>query len=158
MESLPLINLVSIIHLILLAIWAGIIATETVIELYAYKKMELHFSTIQFHYWIDLLVELPVVLGMLTTGIILFTIAEDITTLHIIKIILGLTAISSNFICIYIVLQRSKILKYDDTDERLWGLSGRIIKIVVIAVPLGITAFIIGIYLAHQRILKLIAG
>ena len=46
--------------------------TELVIEVYPYKNRGLYLSTIHFHYWIDLLVELPLVLGVIATGVALF--------------------------------------------------------------------------------------
>jgi hypothetical protein len=34
MKTLPLINLVSIIHLVVLSLWGGVVVTESVLELY----------------------------------------------------------------------------------------------------------------------------
>ncbi len=158
MSSLPLLNLVAIIHLILFAIWGGTILTETVIELYPFWKKDLHKPAIQFHHWIDLFVELPIVLGVLGTGIVLLLLVEDITILHIIKISLALAAIAINMYCIVLVRGRSAKLQDNADEDELLSSSKKIIQIAAIAIPIGLCAFGIGLYLATQRMATLIAG
>ncbi len=158
MNNLPLINLFTIIHLILFATWGGIIMTETVIELYPLREKGLHKPAIQFHYWIDLFVELPVVIGVLGTGIVLLTLIETITILHIIKVSLALIAIAVNIYCIVLVRRRSNKLQDNADDDELSLSSRKIIQIAAIAIPIGLFAFGIGLYLATQRMATLMSG
>ena len=67
METLPPTSLFSILHMAFLGFWGGVVATESVLEVYPYRRRELHQHTIQFHYWIDLIVELPLVIGVVAT-------------------------------------------------------------------------------------------
>jgi ABC-type molybdate transport system permease subunit len=65
------IDVLAMAHLIVLSMWGGVVATEAVIEIFPFRRRELHAATIRFHYWIDLLVELPLVLAVIATGIVL---------------------------------------------------------------------------------------
>jgi len=65
-------DILAMLHLVMLSLWGGVVATEAVIEVYPFRQRELHTATIRFHYWIDLLVELPLVLAVIATGSALF--------------------------------------------------------------------------------------
>ncbi len=158
MKTIPLINLISMLHLIFLAIWVGVLATEAVIELYPYKMRDLHNPAIRFHYWIDLLVELPAIFGLAITGIIMLILAEQITLLHVIKITIAVLVISVQLYCIFIVLKRAHVLKSGGSEEILWQESGTVIKSFVIGFPLGVIVALIGFWLGYHRMLDLISG
>ena len=53
------IEVVSLVHLIVLGFWGGVVATEAVIELYPFRRRAFHRQTITLHYWIDLLAGPP---------------------------------------------------------------------------------------------------
>ena len=73
-----------------LSLWGGVVATEAVIEILPFRQRELHAATIRFHYWIDLLVELPLVLAVIATGSrALWILTDPVTPLHLVKIGLG---------------------------------------------------------------------
>ncbi len=112
-EILPL------VHLVTLALWGGVVATEAVIEILPFRHPELHTATIRMHYWIDLLVELPLVLAVIATGCTLLFLTDEITILHLVKITFGGTAIAINLFCIAIVLRRSSHLKRGN-EAALW--------------------------------------
>ena len=59
-------DLLAMVHLMMLCLWGGVVATEAVIEVFPFRRRELHPAAISFHYWIDLLVELPLVLTATT--------------------------------------------------------------------------------------------
>ncbi len=46
-------NVLAMVHLIFLSLWGGVVATEAVIELYPFRRRELHPAAIRFHYWIN---------------------------------------------------------------------------------------------------------
>ena len=57
MQSTGTPQVLAMIHLVMLSLWGGVVATEAVIELYPFRHREQHAATIRLHYWIDILVE-----------------------------------------------------------------------------------------------------
>jgi len=155
MKTLPIINLVAIIHLVFLSLWGGVVATEAVLELYPYRRRELHSHSIRYHFWIDLLVELPLILGVIASGLTLVILAWPLSTLHLLKISAAAVAVSANLICVLIVFRRRKSLEQGAEDKKLWGLTRRIVLCAVIGLPFAGMAGCLGFYLAYQRLLKL---
>ena len=158
MQELPLINYVSMIHLFSVAAWLGVVMTELVIEVYPYKNRGLYLSTIHFHYWIDLLVELPLVLLLLGSGIVLIFLNASLDLLHILKIVTGLIPVVACFSGIYIVIRRAKALKAGKKEEDLWGGSRNIVIVVLIASPFFGLSFGLGLWLARSRLLEMVTG
>jgi len=116
-------NLLAMMHLIMLSLWGGVVATEAVIEVYPFRQRELHAATIRFHYWIDLLVELPLVLAVIVTGGALFFLTDPLTPLHYVKIGFGGAAVAINLLCIVVVVKRGRRLEGAAEEERLWRAS-----------------------------------
>ena len=158
MQELPFINYVSMIHLFSVAAWLGVVMTEVVIEVYPYKNRGFYLSTIHFHYWIDLFVELPVVLLLLGSGIALIFLDMNLDLLHILKITSGLIPVLACFAGIYIVLRRSAALKAGAKEEDLWGGSRNIVIAVLIASPFFGLSLGLGFWLARTRMLEMVAG
>lgn len=129
-------NVLAMLHLIVLSLWGGVVATEAVIELYPFRKRELHPAAIRFHYWIDLLVELPLVLAVIVTGTALALSMDELTRLHWIKILFGATAVAINLFCIAVVVRRGSQLDRDDAPEPLWRAS----RIVLACFATGLLA------------------
>ena len=125
MKSLPLINLISMGHLMLLCLWGGVVAAEAVLELYPRHHPEVHPTTIRFHYWIDLLIELPLVLAVMVTGITLAVLAWPLTALHLLKIVGAAVAVSANLVCIVLVIRRGRGLRQGEPEPALLHLSRR---------------------------------
>ncbi len=143
-------DILPMVHFAFLAAWVGIVATEGVIELAPRFKRELHRPAMVFHYWIDLLVELPVILGIVSTGIALCFFIEKITALHIIKIALAGGAVACNLFCIFIVVKRQRI-PASATEEGAWRESRKILLSFAVGCPMAVGALLIGIRLAVQR-------
>ena len=122
METQPF-NLLAMIHLMMLSLWGGVVATEAVIEVYPFRKRELHAATIRFHYWIDLLVELPLVLAVIATGAGLWYLTDPVTPLHLVKIGFGAAAVAVNLFCIVVVVKRGRRLAASAEEEGLWRAS-----------------------------------
>jgi len=121
-------NVLAMLHLVMLSMWGGVVATEAVIEIYPFRQRELHPATIRFHYWIDLLVELPLVLAVIATGVALFLLTDPLTPLHLVKIGLGGAAVAVNLVCIVVVVRRGKMLeRHPDRVVRM-AVSGMLPK------------------------------
>lgn len=155
MKEIPLVNLIEMLHFMLLSLWGGVVITEAVIELYPYKEKTLHDSAVTFHYYIDIFVEGPLLLGVLLTGSILAW-SIKLTALHYIKITAGLTAITMNFICIVLVIKRKLLKDRGVGKDVLWRYSRYIITTAVIGIPAAMVAVYLGLTLGYQRMLHLI--
>lgn len=148
--------MVSTLHLILLAVWCGVVATEGVLELYPYRRPDMHQYSIRFHYWIDLLVELPLIIGVLATGTVLVVVTWPATALQVVKICCGLVAVSANLACIVIVLRRKRKLDAKAPDAVLWRSTRRIILCAAAGLPFATAAAGLGFWLGYHRLLELI--
>ncbi|MCU0304141.1 MAG: hypothetical protein MUC56_08805 [Thermoanaerobaculales bacterium] len=116
-------SLLAMMHLIALSGWGGVVATEAVIEVAPFRWRELHPAAIRLHYWIDLLVELPIVLTVVATGIALAVTTPALTGLHAVKIAFGATAVAVNLLCIVVVVRRGRRLRRGGGDRALWRAS-----------------------------------
>ena len=116
-------SVLAMMHLIVLAGWGGVVATESVIEVAPFRWRDLHPAAIRFHYWIDLLVELPLVLAVVATGVGLALTTPELTGLHAVKISFGATAVSVNLFCILVVVRRGRRLRQGEDDRGLWRAS-----------------------------------
>jgi len=96
-------------HLIVLGLWGGLVAAEGVVELAPRSDEARRFSA-ELHYWMDMLVELPVLAAVLATGVVLAARAWPLSPLHWVKIAAGLVAVSANLGCVaHVVLRRRRI-------------------------------------------------
>jgi hypothetical protein len=155
---IPTINIVAVIHLSLIMVFIGMYLAEAILELLAYLNPEdstLHGGVIKLHFWIDLLVELPVMFGVIVTGIIMATLVDSLTTLHIIKICcVGMFLLIAVF-CPLTVIKRYNMLKSGGSEESLRAASKRILNLAGVSMTLFFTsAFAIGLWLAYNRVLK----
>lgn len=148
-----LVTTLTTVHLGFLAFWGGIVATESILELYPFRRRELHAQTITFHYWIDLLVELPALVGVVGSGLILTVLAWPLSGLHWIKFACAAGAITANILCIAMVLRRKRLLADGSSEEDLWRWTRRVVLSAKIGLPLGVAAAALGFWLVHQRML-----
>lgn len=155
---MPNVHLVSLIHLVLLAFWGGVVLTEGVIELLPRRRRELHPTTVTFHYWIDLLVEAPLILGVLVTGSVLLAMVWPPTTAHLVKIGFAGLAVAANATCIALVIRRKRRADAGLAEDALWGISDRILLSAKLGLPLALVAAGIGFWLAHGRLAAALSG
>jgi hypothetical protein len=96
-------------HLAALGVWAGVVAAEAVIELTPRTDADgRHAATL--HYWIDLVIEVPVLLAVLATGAVLVARAWPLSALHYIKVGAGLAAVGANAWCVaHVVVRRRRL-------------------------------------------------
>ena len=144
-------KVMALAHLVMLGLWGGVVATEAVLELYPRRRPELHPYTIRAHYWIDLLVELPVLLGVAVTGMVLLALAWPLTPWHLVKIACGALAVGANITCVALVIRRNRLLVRGEEDSALWRASRRISLTAAAGIPLALTAVVLGFWLATQR-------
>jgi hypothetical protein len=145
-------HLLPVVHLGLLCFWGGIVATEAVIELHPFRHPDQHPASIRLHYWIDLLVELPAVLLVLASGVLLLTRLPQIGPLHIIKVGFAAAAITVNLFCIWVVVRRGRDLERNGADERLWRASKIVLGCFGVGLLCAAVAAGLGFYLASLRL------
>jgi len=151
MESQAL-NVLVMAHLIVLSMWGGVVATEEVIEIYPFRRKELHAATIRFHYWIDLLVELPLVLAVVATGVSLVILTDPMTPLHFVKIGCGSAAVAVNIFCIAVVVRRGKKLERHPDDQSLWRSSKTVLICFAAGLLCAACAAVLGFRFALDRL------
>lgn len=158
METLPLISQVGMIHLVVLCLWGGVVAAESVLELLPFRKRDFHSNSIEYHFWIDLLVELPLIAAVVTTGTILVVLAWPITGMHLVKIGCALVAVSANLICVALVLRRRRLMNAGSGEDALWKTTRRIVLCAVVGLPFAAAATGLGFWLAYHRMLEMLGG
>jgi len=145
-------DVLAMLHLIMLSMWGGVVATEAVIEILPFRQRELHAATIRFHYWIDLLVELPLVLAVIATGVGLWILTDPVTPLHLVKIGLGGAAVAVNLFCIVVVVKRGRRLESDADDGTLWRASRTVLACFAAGLLCAAGAAILGFRFAIERL------
>jgi hypothetical protein len=156
MEPLPAIHTVSVVHLCLVAAFLGLYLCEAVVE-GSHAKDELHPTAIRLHFLLDVFVEIPLMVGIFVTGIILSFFVEEITTPHVWLIACGTIVVLSCFACFLgFVRTRRKLLDREVIDhERLAAMRMKLgIFTFAILNPALIAALILGFWLAHQRAIE----
>jgi len=141
------------IHLIILSLWGGVVATEAVIEIYPFRRVELHSAAIRFHYWIDLLVELPLVIAVAVSGCCLLFFSQDLTTLHLVKVGFGGAAIAVNVYCIAVVVLRARHHEKFPEEKKLWNSSRKVLACFAVGLCFAAVAATLGFRLALARLL-----
>ena len=145
-------NFLAMTHLIVLSMWGGVVATEAVIEIYPFRRRELHAAAIRFHYWIDLLIELPLVLAVIATGTALLFVIEIVTPLHLVLIGFGGAAVAINLFCIVVVVKRGQQLERGADEEPLWRASRTVLACFATGLLCAGGAAVLGFWLAFQRL------
>ncbi len=158
MSAIQTTNLIAVIHLCFVFCWIGCLITEAVIEYYPlFFDKTYHHSSIRFHKWIDLLVELPLAVGTLLTGIVLTFTIEQITNLHIIKIICSLSACIFVSFCIKKVLRRNRMLDEKFSEETLVKYSKMImLKLTGFFTFFFVLSLVLGVLLGYNRISEIL--
>jgi hypothetical protein len=145
-------SLLAMLHLIALAGWGGVVATEAVIEVAPFRVHELHPAAIRFHYWIDLLVELPFVLAVVGTGVALAVTTPELTGLHAVKIAFGAAAVAVNLFCIGVVVRRGRRLQQGGGEQPLWRASRVVLACFATGLLAAAGAAVLGFRFALLRL------
>jgi hypothetical protein len=128
---------VTLLHVILLSVWGGLVLCETVLEL-AWRDRQALVA--EAHFLIDLFVEIPVVLGVLATGAVLLARAWPPAPLLLVKVACALIAIAANLICAVLVMHRYRV-RHDDAAAIRWG---RWVRATGLGGPFALAALILG--------------
>ena len=160
--GIPTINLVAVLHLYFIAVFIGVYASESVMELHSlFRKNDAEAlrMTAKYHYWIDTLVEIPTVLGIVATGIWMAFLVEELTVLHWTLIGCVILMVPSALYCIFTVRKRYRVLMESGDEAVMRRHSLGIIKIIgTFFNPLMLAVIGLGFYLAHHRVLESIYG
>lgn len=141
-----------VVHLMMLSLWGGVVATEAVIEVYPFRHPRMHPATIRLHYWIDLLVEAPLVLAVVLTGVLLLLTTDPITPLHVVKIAFAAVAVTVNIFCIVVVIRRGRGLERGTEEPRLWKDSRIVLACFAGGLACAGVAATLGFSLAFSRL------
>lgn len=127
-------------HLIAVSFWFGLLAAETVLELWGKAATGLRTVAV-VHRWIDLLFEMPIALAVLISGGLLLAQLEAYSSLLLLKVAFGLITVFANLLCFPLVHARWKARDYARIEQLTrqiawtgWGI------------PLGLGAFVIGLF------------
>jgi ABC-type spermidine/putrescine transport system permease subunit II len=146
------VEILAMLHLMVLSLWGGVVATEAVIEIYPFRHREMHAATIRLHYWIDLLVEAPLVMAVVVTGASLLYLTSPITPLHLLKVGFATAAVAVNIFCIVVVVRRGRRLEQSPADDRLWKASRVVLACFAVGLLCAAVAATAGFNLAFSRV------
>src|SRR5262249_22181211 len=82
-------------HLLLLGAWAGLVASELIMEAVCCDDASARQAAV-IHFWLDVLLEVPLVLGIVATGAVLLARAWPPSGVLLAKLALAATAIGCN--------------------------------------------------------------
>ena len=101
------------LHLLLIGLWAGCVAVEMVLEVASRTNPQLTAVVARFHHSIDLVVEIPVISGVLLTGVLMLDL-NRMSGAYAVMVVCGTLAVLVNALCVIPVLRRSR---YVDADQ-----------------------------------------
>ena len=136
-----------LMHLVFLSIWGGIVITEAVLELVPLRRRELLKSTVEFHYFIDIYLELPVILLVICTGAVNLFLVK-ITALILLKAAAACVAIGANLFCITEVIKRRSELMAGAGEQAIASRHRKVILSAVVGGPFAAAAIALGLYIA----------
>jgi hypothetical protein len=132
------------VHLILVFLWLGLVLAEVTIEAFALSR-QFGEAVATFHYWIDTFFEIPLLMAIATTGIILASRLDTIDTLHAVKITAGLLTVLATPEACRIVRRRKEVF---GDREQFKQCQREIQRTAYVAVPAGLVALVIGLTFA----------
>jgi hypothetical protein len=132
-------------HLFLLAMWGGLVAAELVMEAVC-RAPERAALAAEIHFWLDVILELPLIAGVIATGAVLLARGWPPDARHALKLALAGAAIATNLYCVGVVIRRrarrDDALALERLQRRVfWSALG---------VPFGLAALYLG--LAHAGV------
>ena len=116
-------------------------------------ERELHHVNIPNHYWIDIMVEVPLAVGVIVSGIIMAILVDRLSVLHITKIALASCSMIGLAFCVKGVLRRNRILQGSPTEEDIIREARKMYLTALTAECLLIPILVLGFWLGYHRIL-----
>jgi len=133
-----------LIHLLLLGFWGGLVLAETVVEVALRHRADARTAA-RLHFWMDVCIELPLLLGILATGGWMLWTVWPPPRILIIKVVLALVAITANLVCMVLVILRWVRQGDPAAVERL----GRWVRATAVGIPFGVVALYLGLTRFH---------
>lgn len=128
-------------HLIVLGMWAGLVLAEIVVEMLPRWRPELWPAAARFHFWMDMLIEAPLLAGVVATGLLLLR-RVPIDAALVVKSLAGLLAVTANMACLVVVVHRAR----PGTDAlQVQRLSALVAATAILGVPCALVALILGL-------------
>ncbi|MBI4816617.1 MAG: hypothetical protein HY791_10180 [Deltaproteobacteria bacterium] len=128
-------------HLIVLGLWGGLVTAEAIVELVGRRDVRLAYAVARFHYWIDLVAELPLLGAVVATGLILLA-QTTLDAFLWAKVACGGVAVIANLACVLIVVKRWRVATR--TGEVPDRLSAWVLRLAALGVPAGAAALVLG--------------
>ena len=139
------------LHVLALGLWAGLVATEAVVELMGRSNQDLQGAATWMHYRVDMFVELPILVLVLFSGLLLIAATDPLTSLHLAKVSCGLAAICVNLYCVVLVIQRNGALARGDSALACQSRTRRILLCFLLGGAFAAVAGALGICLVALR-------
>jgi hypothetical protein len=128
-------DVLHLLHLVFICTWLGVVMAEGVIELNGATV-----AVAKLHFWIDLLLELPLLMAVLITGGMLLDGHWPPSPLLTFKIGSGLIAVFANILSVAIV-----VVRYSKRGDAIaLDRYSRWVKISALGVPFGLIAAYMG--------------
>lgn len=127
-------------HFGFLCAWGGVLLVEFVLESLGDDAAS-QAQAARAHFWIDVLVEVPIVAAVLISGGVLLARVWPPTQLHMVKIASALVAIALNLYCSVFVIVRYRAR----ADTAAVGRYRRHVRLSAFGVPFGAVAAYIGL-------------
>jgi hypothetical protein len=161
MGLIPTENIVAVIHLAFVGAFVGLYLCEVVLETYGFYKKEFSHSAIKCHYLLDVYVELPLITGVIISGITMAIFVGKFSGFHLALIICGLIAgLYCPFMFLRYVRPRNREINKETPDEKFLDAKMKEQNIManLIFHPAFFAVLILGFWLAYHRVLESIYG
>lgn len=143
-------SLIVAIHLFAAALWIGVLGAEFILEQGRTRSREHGFTVADIHYKIDVWLETPAFCVVLITGLAMLD-PSRLSGLYLLKVSMGLLAVSGNILCVYAIVRR-KVAADARDFAGLVRYSVMVDKLSAVSVPAGFVALFCGFYLVHRSI------
>jgi hypothetical protein len=154
METISTLDLLAALHLLIVGGVLACGAIEVVFEYYAlFFDRTLHHSAIRIHYWVDILVEIPLFIGVALTGTLMLLQLETISGLHLAKVGVSYVIVIGFAVCAMETFRRKRLLD-EGAEEEILLASTRSMMVRNVAIIGVLTQFVLfsGLWLSYQRL------
>jgi hypothetical protein len=127
------------LHLALVFGWLGVLGCEAILEFLPLWRRELRPATAAFHYYIDVVLELPLLVGIVATGFLLLR-GRPLDMRLIAKLVASAIPVALNLACIGVV-----ILRHRGSPEQLEARSRVVYGLIAVGTPVGAVALFLGL-------------
>lgn len=106
-------DLNSTLHILVIGLWGGCVAVEMLLERSARSNPRLAESVARYHDSIDRFIEIPILIAVLVTGLLLVR-WELLHGWYLVLVLSGSTAVFINFLCVIPVMRRRRAVDAGD--------------------------------------------